>query len=280
MRYFSVLAKRGSLSGAARTLGVEHATVARRIAGLEADLHVKLVDRRGRRILLTPEGERIAAAAGRIEDEAASIERLAAGAQAQIAGTVSISAPPLLAAARLVRPLADIRKAHPKLTIRLVGENRSARLEKREADIAIRLSRPESGAQTISKLGEMPFNLYASLPYLQATRPEDWSFIGYESPLDQSPPQKRLRLLAGQRPIGLTASTIEIQLSAAKEGFGVAFLPDFVAAGDAELARVFPEEPPVIREIWLVVHNDLKDAPAVRTVLNALKAAFASTPRI
>ncbi|MBB4302496.1 DNA-binding transcriptional LysR family regulator [Rhodobium orientis] len=275
LRHFSAFATHGSLTGAARVLGVEHATVARRIAALEAHLQVRLVDRRGRRLMLTPDGGRVAAFAEAMEGDAAAIERAAAGARAELRGEITISAPPAFAAARLAAPLAALRKQHPGLAIRLIGESRGAALERREADIAIRLSRPEEGDFTIFKLGAMAFRLYASAAYLQETPEPDWTFIGYDGAMAAAPQQVKLRDIARGRPIAFTASTTEIQAAAARAGAGVAMLPDFLAEADAALQCVNPDDPVFRRDIWLVVHSDMRTAPGIRATIDALKAGLA-----
>ncbi|WP_157016616.1 LysR family transcriptional regulator [Mesorhizobium xinjiangense] len=275
LRHFSAFATHGSLSRAAQGLGVEHATVARRIAALEAHLKVKLVDRRGRRLMLTPDGERIATMAQGMGRDAAAIERAAAGARAELSGVITVSAPPAFAAARLVAPLAALRQRHPGLEIRLIGESRSAALERREADIAIRLSRPEEGEFTITNLGAMTFRLYASPAYLAQTPEAKWTFIGYDGAMTSAPQQVKLREIAAGRPIAFTASTAEIQLAATKAGAGVAILPDFTVEGDKSLVCVNTNEPAFRRDIWLAVHSDMKGAPGIRVTIEALKAELA-----
>src|SRR5262249_38816065 len=117
LRHFAALATAGSLSAAARVLGVEHATVARRIATLEEVLGLALVDRRGRRWTLTVEGERIAAIAERMENNALAIRRAADGARSELIGMVTISAPSALAAEYLTAPLVALHAQHPGLMI-------------------------------------------------------------------------------------------------------------------------------------------------------------------
>ncbi|WP_319005068.1 LysR family transcriptional regulator [Acuticoccus sediminis] len=274
LRHFRGFVATGSLSGAARALGVEHATVARRIAALEAQLALKLVDRRGRRLTLTPDGARIAALAKTMEADAAAISRAAAGSRSELSGEVTISAPPALAAARLVAPLAALRRQHPALAIRLIGEPRSAALALREADIAIRLSRPEAGELTIRKVGVMAFALYATRAYLDDTPEAAWTFIGYDAPLEAAPQQVRLREIAGGRPIAFAASTAEIQFAAARAGAGVAMLPDFLAGDDPALVRVGTEADVFRRDIWLAVHSDMTSAATVRVAIDALGPAL------
>jgi DNA-binding transcriptional LysR family regulator len=273
LRHLAALAKGGSLSAAARLLDVEHATVARRIAALETELNVRVVDRRGRKLLLTAEGERLAGIADRMEREALAAERLAASSRHGISGKVTLSAPPAYAAAALVAPLARLQDEHPELSIEVIGEVRKASLERREADIAVRLDRPRDGDLSIVRLGTITFHLYASPGYAAATPTAHWTFIGYGDELMRDAPQSRhLHQLKDGRPIRFLANTTEIQLSAARAGAGVALLPDFVAGNDGSLV-VVGNIAPLQREIWLVVHTDVRTAPAVRAVVDALKAA-------
>lgn len=95
LHYFSVFTEEKSLSAAARKLGVDHATVSRRIAQLEQNLKLKLVDRRPRTYILTPDGERLAQVVARMMEETFSIERLTQAGQQEVMGSVSISMPPL-----------------------------------------------------------------------------------------------------------------------------------------------------------------------------------------
>jgi DNA-binding transcriptional LysR family regulator len=271
LRHFAALASAGSLSGAARLIGVEHATIARRVASLERETGLKLVDRRGRRILLTVDGERIAAIAHGMEETALAVERAKTGRQAAITAEVTISAPPAYAAARLAGPLTALRRRHPGIRVRIIGETRRASLDRREADIAIRLARPTVGDLTAMRIGESAMRLYASPAYLAGKRPEAWEFVAYDETMDAAPQQAHLLALLGGRMIALRASTPEMQLAFILAGGGVGMLPDYMAAGQAELVEALPDEPPVVRGIWLVVHSDMKDAPAIRAVMAGLQ---------
>lgn len=271
LRHFAALAEAGSLSGAARLIGVEHATIARRVARLEAQTGRKLVDRRGRRFRLTIEGEKIARIAHAMEETAAAVERARVGWQSSpLVAEVTISAPPAYATARLARPLAESRRLYPGIRVCVIGETRHASLDRREADIAIRLSRPTVGDLTCVKVGESQFRLYGSASYLEATPTEAWEFVAYDETLDAAPQQARLLALLGGRTIGLRASTLEMQLAFLLANGGVGMLPDFVAEGRDELVVADPDEPPLTREVWLVVHTDMKDAPAIRAVIDCL----------
>ncbi|MDP9812167.1 DNA-binding transcriptional LysR family regulator [Rhizobium tibeticum] len=272
LRYFAALARAGTLLGAARALGVEHATVSRRVAGLEEQTGVKLVDRRGRRILLTPEGERVAAMAERMGEEALAVERLGLAAGATLAGEVRISAPPTLVAAFLPAALVALRGRHPDIGITIVGETRYASLDRREADIAVRMTKPEQGNFVISKLGDVAFGFYATAAYLAATPQEQRTFIAYDETMASAPQSMRLAEAAEGRKVALRATTLEFQLAAARAGGGIGMLPNFMLAGLDDLVEAIPQPRPLTRELWLVVHADIRSVPIVRVVMDALKS--------
>ena len=192
LRHFHALGRLGTLSAAARALGVEHATVARRVAHLEEKIGAKLVDRRGRRLSLTAKGQQIASIATRMSEDALTIERAALNADNRHAGTVRVSAPPALATALLAERLVRLRQRHPGIDVVVIGETRYASLGRREADIAVRMARPEQGDLTVTKIDEIGFSLYADPAYLAATREADWSFVGYEETMASSPQERML----------------------------------------------------------------------------------------
>jgi len=185
LRGFAALARHGTLSGAARALGVEHATIARRVAALEAGLGLRLVDRRGRKLMLTPEGLRVADSAGRMEAEALAAERIALAARAELSGRVTLSAPPALAAARLAAPLARLVERSPGLVIEVRGEKREALLDRREAAISTSSgSAPSAFASTqIPNLSpERPPRPSRSSPMTRASPPRRNRFGSPASP--------------------------------------------------------------------------------------------------
>ncbi|MDM9628933.1 LysR family transcriptional regulator [Rhizobium sp. S152] len=271
LRHLLALSQTGTLSGAARMLAVEHATVSRRVAHLERAIGARLVDRRGRRVQLTAEGERVAAIAERMSADAMTIARGGIGADQTHVGEVRISAPPAYAGAVLAPSLVRLRQRHPGIRVTVIGETRYASLGRREADIALRLSRPESGDLTVTKVGEVGFHAYAASDYAEAVDERDWTFVGYDEAMASSPQEERLAAIAAGRPIAIRASTLELQVAAVKAGGGLALLPDFIAEGQG-LTRLALDGAAITRDLWLVVHTDIKDVPLGRAVTDALRA--------
>lgn len=279
LHHFAVFAREQSLSAAARQLQVDHVTVARRIAALETRLDLKLVDRRARAYVLTAAGREVAALAARMDDEAFALGRAAQVLQSGLDGEVSLSAPPALAASRIAPRLGRLRAAHPGLTLRLIGEKRAASLSRREADIAVRLSRPGEGDLVTRKIGVLTFALYATPEHLAAHPAAGHSFITGDRDFDQLPQQIWLKAVAGNRPIVLQASDQLSQLAAARAGIGIAALPVYLGDTAPELQRVAARPATLSRDIWLLVHRDLQKSPPVRAVMAFVADCFADLPR-
>ncbi|WP_315837021.1 LysR family transcriptional regulator [Bradyrhizobium prioriisuperbiae] len=271
LHHFMVLAREGTLSAAARALGVDHATVARRVAALEASVALKLVDRRSRTTTLTDDGQRIAGIAAPMEEATFAVSRAAQAAKPGISGEVAISAPPSLANAIIAPQLVRLRQRHPRIRIKLIGEKRSASLSRREADVALRLARPAEPGLIARKVGSFGFSLYGAPAYLKETPPHAFAYIAYdEIIMGDTAQQKWLKVIAGGNEIVLRTNDLENQAAAARAGVGLAALPHFLGDRDPLLARYKVAQKPVSRDVWLVVHRDLRHAPAVRAVMEFL----------
>jgi DNA-binding transcriptional LysR family regulator len=268
LRIFSVLARAGSLSAAARELGVDHATVGRRIAALERALGLRLIDRLPRRAPLTPHGLAIAAALAPMEAAAIGVERLARLAK-RPAANVRVSAPPALAAYVIAPRLAAFGRAHPDVTIALSGMPGAAALDRGEADVAVRMGKPEETGLVVKRIGRARFALYAAPDVARAPR-QTWRFIGFDAALDGVTSQRWLQALAGEAEIAFRASDLFSQAQAARAGLGAVVLPRFVGDGDPALVELSVETPPPTQDFWLLVYPDVRRAPATRAVTTFL----------
>ncbi|MGO8953899.1 MAG: LysR family transcriptional regulator [Rhodomicrobium sp.] len=276
LRHFLALAKTGSFSEAGRRLNVDHTTVARRVAELEAALGLRLIDRLPRAVMLTPDGIRIADLGGRMEEESFAIARAAGSAGPEIAGRVRVSAPPAFASVVIAPGLVMLKQRHPGLAVDLIGEQRVANLDHREAEVALRLSRP-TGKQLIArKVGEMAFALYAKAGYAEERAEPDWEFVTHDDLADELPQQRWLNIAAQGRPVVFRANDAASLASAARAGMGVALLPLFLGEGDPALAKLPSPKPPPRRDIWMVVHDDLRRAPRIRVVMDFLAGLIAA----
>ena len=266
LRHFIALAETGTLSGAARALKVDHATVGRRVSALERVLGGPLVDRLPKRWVLTESGHRVQDLARGMQVQAHALERAVRAQVQPLSGTVTLSTPPVFASQFLAPRLAILRRLYPDLHLTLLGAKAVASLSQQEADIAVRISRPREASSVARKIGTMEFWLYAAPGY--DAKPEvEWEFIAYDHSMDDAVEQAWLREFAGDRSIVFRANDLVSQIAAARAGVGIAALPCFVALSDPALAALSVDLRRATRDIYLVVHADLRRMPAVRAVL-------------
>ena len=198
LKHFA-LARTGSLSAAARELGCDHATVGRRVAALEQVLGLRLIVRLPRSTPLTQDGQAIAGLAAEIEAQSQAIARHARSAGAAPQAGVRISAPPSIAAHILAPRIAEFNQAFPQIVVTLSGESALAELDRGEADIAVRMVRPQQPELLTQRIGMMRYALYAA--------PERAAFA-YDHHYQQQPHQQWLQQLLQGRPVVFQASDL------------------------------------------------------------------------
>jgi DNA-binding transcriptional LysR family regulator len=273
LRYFAAVAAHGSLTAAARALGIEHTTVARRMDELEARLGARLFDRLPRGWKLTEGGAALVPLARQVEADVQTL-LLAAQGNTGTAGTVRVSAPPAVAAWLLAPRLPQLLRAHPEIRLELAGESRQVDLLARGADIALRYTRPSAQGLAARRLTTFQYALYGSPGYLAAHPEERWEFLGYDRSLPAPPQQEWLERFAAGRRFALRANDQDMLIQAARAGAGLAVLPLPVAAAVDGLAPAPRAACPVTRPLWLVVHEDVRRAPRVRVVADLVASLF------
>jgi len=274
LRYFLAVTSAGSLSAAARALGVEHTTVSRRIEALEGVLGLRLFDRFARGWSLTDAGRALLPQAQRVEEQIHALLRLASGAGSE-SGTVRISAPPAIAAHWITPRLPALRAQLAGIQIELGAESARVDLSRREADIAIRFRRPQAPDLAVRIVATVKYYLCAAPEYLAAHQPDEWEFIGYDESLAETPQQQWLNAFAAGRPFAFSSNDLSSIAAAVRFGAGIAVLPDYLAAG-----LIIPGiNCPVQRELWMVIHDDVRKAPRVRRTADLLAELFSATAR-
>ncbi|HXP96020.1 MAG TPA: LysR substrate-binding domain-containing protein, partial [Telmatospirillum sp.] len=183
---------------------------------------------------------------------------------------VRISAPPTFASVVLAPRLILLKKRHPGIAIDLIGDPQIVNLDRHEADIALRLSRPTGDGLIARKVGEMPFALYAAVGYAEQTDPRNWEFIAHDDIPQELPQQRWLEDAMSGRPVIFRANDVASLAAAARAGMGVALLPHFLGDGDKALSRLPDTGAMPCRDIWMVVHDDLRRAPRIRAVMDML----------
>lgn len=276
LNFFCAFARSGSLSAAAREFGVDHVTVGRRIAALEHDVGLRLVDRLPRSTVLTAAGRAFAAQAGLMADHAHTLARQAREISSQALCTVRISAPPAVATYVIAPHVAAFCQQHQHITLVLSGLATLAALDRGEADVALRMSRPGEADLIAQRVGVMRYGLYARPDYAQRAA-DTWQFVGYDPSLEQTTQQRWMRSLANGRRIVFQATDLRAQIEAAHGGLGVVALPQFMGEPDQQLQRLSTALPAPEVSIWLTTYPDLSRAPAIRAVMDFLAKVIGDT---
>lgn len=260
LRIFLAVARSESLSAAGRRLKIDPATVGRRIARLEEAVGSRLFSKSPQGYALTEGGTRLLAHAEQAERAITGAEASLSGPKG-LTGLIRLGAPDGCANYLLPQVLARISAANPGLEVQLVALPRVFNLSKREADMAIGVSRPEAGRLTVQKLTDYRLHLAASGDYLArhpVTGPEDLknhAFIGYIPDLIFD---KELDYLAeiGAPPVTLSSNSVSVQLNFLRQGAGLGVVHDFALPAAPELQRVLADRISLQRAFWLIRHAD------------------------
>jgi DNA-binding transcriptional LysR family regulator len=264
VRVFLAVARAGQILGAARRLGLNHATVSRRIGALEDALGAKLFRRLTTGSELTPAGERFLGVAERMEADMIAVRSELAGGDEAISGTVRIGAPDGFGVAFLAARLGALTARHAELKIQLVPVPRSFSLSRREADIAITTERPSEGRLVAHKLVDYSLGLYASRAYAAANglpaTPAELSrhrLVGYVPDLVFSPSLAYAQEFSPDWDAGFAISSALGQVEAVRAGAGIGNLHAFIARTVPELVPVGAAKP-IRRAYWLVYHESVR----------------------
>jgi len=280
-RAFLVTAEEGSLSAAARALGLTQPTLGRQVAALEEELGVALFERAGHGLMLTPSGLEMMDHVRAMGQAAGGLSRVASGQSQTAEGLVSITASEILSVYNLPPVLAKLRQAHPGIRIDIVASNELRDLRRREADIALRNVRPTDPQLIARKLRNGRASLYAAQSYVRDNGPFDTlkslvaaDFIGFAD---------NDVLIDGLNAAGvpvtaenfvLTSATHLVQWQMLQQGLGIGIMTDDVAAQTAGVVRLMPGIAPFEIETWLVAHRELSTSRRMRIVFDYLVEAL------
>ena len=275
LRYVLVLSRKGVMAAAAAALRVNETTVARRLARVEKMLGGRLFVRTEGRWLPTELGQLVVQRAERMEAEAFDLKFAAAGADAHISGVVRLTTTPLLMNWLLLPALPKLLAEHPALQLNLIADPRNLSLTRGEADIALRPARPAQELRAIARrIGHLDYAAYAAATSRAKELP--WIVHSLEEPTTE-PAQwlsKAMRNDPAARP-PLVVNDSDIGLRAACLGLGRYILPRRI--GDAETALVRLREAGSVfaRELWLIVHPELRRLGRIRAVIEWLERVAA-----
>lgn len=287
-RSFLGVLKEGSLSGAARALGVAQPTIGRHVAALEKALGLALFTRSPTGLLPTEAALALRTHAEAMESTAAALERTAASQGDGVRGVVRITASEVIGVEVLPAIVVPLHEEHPQLKIELVLTNRVQDLLRREADIAVRMTPPRQEMLVARRIGQIDLGLYATRQYLDrhgSPKSVDdlhkHAIIGFDQPsafirgAGKSLAQGSSGLPAFTRDLfSLRTDNDLAQLALIRCGAGIGICQVPIARRDASLVRILPRQVSLPLETWITMHEDLRNRPGCRVTFEALVAGL------
>ena len=272
----------GTLSGAAKTRGVAVSTVSRRIETLEASLGLQLVDRRTDGVRLTSAGLAIAEAASPISEQMRRVERVAESLRQGVKTVpVRISATEFVISDVLAPATGLLWTMGADFPVHLHSQAEVVSLAGRDADLAIRMVRPEGASLYARRLADIRLGLFASIDYLAGRSPDEINLqseklLIYDDSYGRLPELDWIIRQGLSDAVAMRTGSTRGLLTAAEAGGGIALLPSaFAARSDSLVSIPMPAALPT-RQPWLIVHRDLRQVPAVRIVQKWIVSAFAA----
>ena len=277
VRAFSATADAGSLSAAARTLGLTQPTLSRQVAALETELGVMLFERIGKKLVLTDAGLGLLAHAQSMATAADAMALAAAGRIQEVEGRVTISATDTIAAYLLPDIVARLRRDAPQITLAIVASNSFSDLRRREADIAIRHVRPTESELIGQLVRETKAHFYATAAWIEKNgSPASLAELAEADLVAFEPAEVFVEHLAR---IGLplrldrfriVSENAVVLWEIVRRGLGVCVMLQEIAERTPGIVRLFPALPGIPVPIWLVSHNELRTSRRVRIVFDIL----------
>ncbi len=285
-RAFLVTAEEGSLSAAARALGMAQPTLGRQVSALERELDVVLFERVGRGLSLTPSGLDLLEHVRAMGEAAGRVSLTASGHAQTLDGTICITASEAISAVLLPPFIAQLRRRHPGIHIELVASNTTKDLQRREADIAIRSFRPKQPELVAKKIRDAQGYLYASPDYLTRAgieSPADLSraeFIGFNRSSDLIDLLNSMGLSLTHENFPLVSENHLVQWELVKYGIGIGVMQDDIGDTEPRVVRVPAGIDPIIVPLWLTTHREVNTSRRVRVVFELLYQYLRSNPNI
>ncbi|ROV59099.1 LysR family transcriptional regulator [Vibrio ponticus] len=270
-KVFLAITRLGTLSATSKMLGIGIATVSRRLERFEEALGMRLFARDQQGYKLTDEGLALVPLAESLEQAGYALDEVGQSGEQDVSGHVRIATAQGLADHLVIPALTGFMQQNPNLTIEVVTGVATVNLHRRDADIALRMVRPDRGNVTIRRLGKLGFGLYASASYLQSspgTELENESFVGWAETHQHLPSAQWIESILRGRPCRLMTSNLSAQVSAVCAGMGLGILPHFIAQ-EAGLQCV-RSDIGCDQPIWLATHSDLSHSRRVKVVAEFL----------
>ncbi len=273
-RYLLAVAKADTFSAAARSLGVNQTTVSRRIERIEEELGFKLFSVKNGQLRPTASGASIIKECGHLEVAMANVDQCILSRSTDPVYRVTLAATETVSRILLAPKLGLFRQAHDNFRLTLITGQQNVRLDQGEADMAIRLRRPRTGRYKIRKLADLEFAAYGAKNLAKHIRPLSW--LGYTEDLEHLPEAIWMsESMAGREPI-LRTNDVASLAEAAASGAGTAMLPCRLGDSHSGLRRMEFGPPPINREAWLIVREDVHQYSHIRAVADWIVDAFSA----
>lgn len=277
LQVFLAVARAGRISAAARRLHVEHTTVSRRLAALEAELGVPLFYRTTRGYLLTPHGENVLANAEAMERDAIAVAARAREGSGAVAGLVRLAVAPEFASHWIAPQLAAFKKKHPDIELQILVGTRQRDLSRGEAELAVQSPHPRQQGVVAVRLARATAALYASKGFLGGKRlriqaiadAKDLPLLVYTSAFQMLQDARWFQPILESGDVVLETNSTHALLAAARADVGVAVIPRFVARWHDDLVEV--SEQVAEQDVWLITHPEFRRDPKVRVTADFLK---------
>ncbi|WP_370978756.1 LysR family transcriptional regulator [Agaribacterium sp. ZY112] len=283
LQFVLAVCREGTLSGAARTLGVNHSTVFRRISAIENKLGVRLFERLASGYVMTDVGEAMLMSGERIENEVLGLSRKIIGRDLQLSGALRVAVPDALLVKVIMPHLAVFSQLYPKIQLELIISNNFLNLTRREADIAIRATQTPPETVVGRRICTMASTIYGSIEYLTHqidNSVEAHTWLMPDESLEQLPITKWLSRKYPKAVIGLRCNTLLGLYEAATQNIGITALPCFLGDSDNRLKRIFPPVEELSTELWLLTHPDLRRTARVRVLMDFIEEVLGKEKRL
>jgi DNA-binding transcriptional LysR family regulator len=267
LRYVLAVASAGSLAGAARSLGVNHTTVLRRIDAFEKRLGLRLFERLPTGYVLTAGGDELIAAARHIDETVTTLERKLAGQDLRLSGTVRVTTTDTLMGSILPEILAEFRASHPGIQVEIAVSNLMFNLTKRDADVAIRPANDPPETLVGRRVAKIAFAIYGSAGYLlkhKAKTLVDHQWVGPDDSLAGTSVAQWMRSALPTSEIALRTDSFLALRQAVQAGLGLAALPCYLGDTAPDLVCMHRPIPEMETTLWILTHEDLRHTARIR----------------
>lgn len=266
-----------TLVKAAKFLGLSQPTLGRHLLELETQLGVVLFERTGRGLVPTPQAMKLSTYAREIDNQASTLFRVAKSRKFELKGRVRISASQTVACVLLPRILAQMQIALPEIDIDLVSSNNISNLLRREADIALRMVKPNQDSLITKKIAQVQILACAHLSYIKKNGQPlkeldllNHRMIGWDTNTEIEKHAKSLGFDPEKFNYSFKSDDHIAHWAAIQAGLGIGFTADYVVASDSKVKRLLPDLKLPVLPMWLTVHREIRESGPIRAVYDFL----------